>query len=174
MANWFIVEGETEEHFLRHYKKELSSLNGKIKICNCWQQPIYSVIRDIKISDNIFVLFDTDVINEKTLEKFHKNINSVAKIFKDNLFLLQQTLNFEDELVRSCENIPNKNELCKQFNASSLSEFKENFIALNNVVKKLNSLGFSVKKIWRQTAHESLSQNLHKHLKNGEFFLLQR
>ena len=96
-STMYVVEGETEERFL----KEMIYLNyirpGRIKIYNIMQNEICesdSIM--LKKNDVIFCFIDTDCIERKNLNKFCNNIKFLKKIGRVIVFV--QNKNFEDEL----------------------------------------------------------------------------
>lgn len=155
----FIVEGETEQ------KLTNTLYLGKVIIANLWNldpKKIYSILRLISNKGTkVFIVCDTDCIDNSKKERFIKNFHSIKKhIGKDNIFLFQQNSNLEGELLY-CLNIKGLYSLFN--NASGNGQFKRNFIDEKNLLKKLNSSGFDPLKLWSRPLCSDLSelQNFH-------------
>lgn len=106
-TNLFLVEGETEERLIKTY------YIGQIKVVNLWSLPhkkINTIIRLIaKKSTKVFVVCDTDKINPVSCQNFLKNFHEIKRhVGINNISLLQQTSNFEHELLY-CMGIKRKN-----------------------------------------------------------------
>lgn len=144
----YYVEGKTEQHLL-----DCLGVFGKIKIWNLWDMPIDKQIRTFKPNTHVYVVCDTDV--KTNLTRFHDNIIKLkkCKVLKG---ILQQKYNMEDELVFACHAINNKQQLFKSFKASSDSEFKSEFIATKDPIKKLETLQFQANKLWSQALIDEL------------------
>ena len=157
----FIVEGETEQ------KLTNTLYLGKVIIANLWNldpKKIYSILRLISNKGTkVFIVCDTDCIDNSKKERFIKNFHSIKKhIGKDNIFLFQQNSNLEGELLY-CLNINIKGLYSLFNNASGNGQFKRNFIDEKNLLKKLNSSGFDPLKLWSRPLCSDLSelQNFH-------------
>ncbi len=153
----FIVEGETE-------KKLTNTLYlGKVTIANLWNldpKKIDSILRLIPRKETkVFIVCDTDCIDLIKRERFIKNFHSIkSHIGKDNIFLFQQNLNLEDELLY-CLNINNIKGLYSLFNnASGTGEFKRNFINEKNLSAKLVNNNFDSSKLWSSPLCPDLSR----------------
>ena len=136
----FYVEGENEEHFLRH-----ASSGGRIKRFNFWQQDVKKIIRRLNQNYCVTIIFDTDAIGDNELRRFFSNIQKLDSICH-RVTLLQQSKNFEDELIYSCQR--KKKDLFDRFNAKSHKEFKRNFNGTTNVMSVLDQLGFDRELMW--------------------------
>lgn len=138
--DYYLVEGECEDRFIRS-----SDLIGKIELIDVSEKNVSQLSRwSTKLSGNkkrIFlnIVFDTDVLatNQTILLKFIDNIRFLKKQ-GFNIRLLQQHLNFEDELCLSLG--VTKADLFAKFNARNSREFKQNLIADQNRFKKLNEI----------------------------------
>ena len=157
----FIVEGETEQ------KLTNTLYLGKVIRVNLWNldpKKIYSILRLIpNKGTKVFIVCDTDCIDNSKKERFIKNFHSIKKhIGKDNIFLFQQNSNLEGELLY-CLNINIKGLYSLFNNASGNGQFKRNFIDEKNLLKKLNSSGFDPLKLWSRPLCLDLSelQNFH-------------
>ncbi len=146
MQNYLIfVEGETEEHLL----KQLQVI-GKIQKINLWDTDVNKHLRRFKPNTLVYVVYDTDVAQSSTnIDRFNNNL----AILQSKKFLggiVQQTLNFEDELVIACSQLKNTKALFKAFNAVNANEFKSQFIKTNNTLSILEKQGFNNLKLWQQ------------------------
>ncbi|AIL32394.1 hypothetical protein [Basilea psittacipulmonis] len=161
----FIVEGETEEVFL----SEILEVPGKIVILNLWQENLKKHIAKYNKS-NTFVVFDVDSLDPRKIETMCKNLQ-LLKEMKLLAGLMQQTENFEEELIRCCRHIKSAQKLCDVFGAVSLSEFKNKFISTGGKsIKKLNDHGFNRELLWTGQLIPELKeyktyQVTHNHLK---------
>lgn len=148
------VEGQTEKYFLQ----ELGYL-GKIEIFNLWENEIHKYIRLWKDNTLIYFIFDVDIIlhapnnqNKKIcIQRFNNNLKLAQQQKGVKVAgLLQQNENFEDEIIRSCSKIKNKNDLFKSFNAVGHDEFKNEFNKKNKLKEFLLSLGLDISLMWKQ------------------------
>ncbi|WP_439256976.1 hypothetical protein [Lonepinella sp. BR2271] len=139
----FLVEGETEEKLIKTLK-----LLGKVQKFNCWNQDIYKLIPRLRASE-IYIVYDTDVTTNSV--RFCQNIQQL-KDYKLTVFLLQQTLNLEDELVKS-SNCRNINAI---FKTKSKKEFKTQFKDCSNLAQKLKEIDFKAEKLWQGEHEQSL------------------
>ena len=136
---YFLYEGDDEEHFLKSLKKM-----GKIKKLNLWQDEASKFISLFGKKVSIYIIYDTDHVGN--IEKFIENLN-VLKRNSKNIYLLQQTLNFEDEMMQ-CFNLRRQRDLYNIFSATTLSDFKHNFRTESNLFYKLKNSGFSYRNLW--------------------------
>lgn len=163
----FIVEGETE-------RKLTNTLYlGAVKIFNLWDlepEKIHHILILIpKKKVKVFIVCDTDCIDDPKKERFIKNFHSIKKhVGRNNISLFQQNLNLEDELIY-CLNINNKKKLYSLFNnASGNGQFKRNFIDEKNLLAKLENNNFDLSKLWSRPLCPDLSelQEFHASPKN--------
>lgn len=144
---YFLVEGETEKLLVNYLYL------GRIVKVNLWNlknDKLSPIFRQISNNSKVFVVCDTDSINQVCVNNFIANFHALKKhIGKDNIFLFQQNNNLEDELIYCSSNIKNVKELRLAFNnASGVEQLKRNFIKETNILAKLNSIGFDHTKLW--------------------------
>ncbi|ASY37213.1 hypothetical protein [Taylorella equigenitalis] len=146
---WYLVEGETEKHLVDSLIKNDNLQSGRINILSCWfnKNKISTQTRRFSRSqDNIvYLIFDTDDLTN--LDYFESNCNLIIRE-ASKVYLLGQANNLEDELLKSCSLLKNKNDLYKLFSSQGSKEFKSNFIKDQNLLKKLERKGFDNKSIW--------------------------
>lgn len=135
----YFVEGETEKLLVNTLKSEMKLIeSGSVKKFNVIQDLIKnSNLIDIKPGSIVILIFDTDV--QKT-DILLKNINILNKssIIKD-VICIPQVLNFEDELIRSC----NIKKIIELTSSKSVKDFKRDFckftpIRLKSTLEKEN------------------------------------
>lgn len=116
----FLIEGETEQSVL----KAIGCI-GKYKKINLWNTSVHRIFSTLR-ADILFIIYDTDRL--ENISVFQENLNFLDKN-KVQYYLLQQTKNLEDELIRCSD--------CKKlkdfFNTASVSEFKTALINCNNL-----------------------------------------
>lgn len=152
ITNLFLVEGETEERLIKTY------YIGQVKIVNLWSLPhkkINTITRLIP-QKGIKVFIVCDIDNTVSCQNFLKNFHEIKRhVGVKNIYLLQQTKNFEHELLY-CMGIKRK-KLYEIFNnATSDEKLKRNFLSENDLLAKLKSNGFDIKKLWSREICQSL------------------
>lgn len=156
----FFVEGETEKSLLNDFKKTDKDPIKRIIKINLWNNDVKKILPNLTEINDIVIIFDTDL--KQGIERFNKNIEAILAR-KHNVFLLQQTNNFEQELIYSCQ-CNQKNlfdEFCKKI--VSADNFKNSFIKCNTRLEKLKSLGFSKSRLWsRELIKELEFKEKHK------------
>lgn len=160
MQNYLIlVEGQTEEYLL----KKLNVI-GKIQIFNLWDKDVQKIARKFKSNTAVFVVYDTDTAqSQSNIARFNANL-AFLKQGGQLKGILQQTLNFEDELVFACDALRNKQGLFQTFNAVDANEFKNKFLKSNNPIALLEKQGFDKMKLWKQNVSANVDNNYHKYL----------
>lgn len=144
------VEGECEKKFIEDLlsSRQIKILL-KVKKINLWMEnSIKKHIITIKKDDKIFIIFDTDTVNNQNKSKFIKNLNLLIRN-KNKIVLLEQNQNFEDELCYSLNFT--RLQLLKEFKADGVSEFKSRFIALTSTSNKLKCLNINWEKLWNRS-----------------------
>lgn len=137
-----LVEGENEECFYNEFK-ECMNHPMDVKKVNVLQEQIPRRISGVKY-DNIYFLFDYDVIKNGTkneIDKYLKNLKeNINKMYaqKGKKYLLVQCNNFEDELIYASKGVTNFNQLCRIFGCktNSKKDFKKNFNTSKNLIIK--------------------------------------
>ncbi len=146
----FLVEGETEKKLM-----DALELLGNVKVFNIWEKDVAKILLTIK-ANVVYVIFDVDVITKlkqiNKLKQFKGNIDRLNKA-KKTIYLLQQYQNFEEELIRSCNNCKTIKDF---FNCTSRDEFKSKFINCNNLEQKLKDWDFKLTQIWIQPLIDEL------------------
>lgn len=151
------VEGETERHLLNNMKIEGMARYSKILKVNFWQDDIVKIIPFLSDTKAIIlIIFDTDCIEVKTEKRFKNNLKNLEKRGY-RFHLLQQTKNFEDELIYSCCITHGKliSHFCGEY--LSKSEFKSKFLSCGNPVSKLKKINFSGKRLWARNLINELN-----------------
>ncbi len=141
---YYFVEGECEKELVDSLKLNPSLIiPGKSKVFN----PITKRLTPndfVTILPNsiIIFIFDTDTNDINILEH---NLKMIRKyLSKTEVVLIPQVKNFEDELKRSLK-IKNIFELT---NSRSLSNFKRDFIKMNNIRNAFEKYNFDINKLW--------------------------
>lgn len=152
MQNYQIfVEGETEEKLLKELK-----VIGRIKKINLWNKDVNKLLRTFKPNTAIFVIYDTDAMqSEANITRFNANLATLKK----NHYLagiLQQTENFEDELVHACRQFKTLKDLFKAFDAVNADEFKTKFLKANNPIEILEKFGFDKHELWQKQTNPNI------------------
>lgn len=140
----YFVEGANEEKIINALKCDLQIIQpGKVQIFNVvekkFTKPRFMSIKD---GTTVVLVFDTDTEKISTLLDniaFLKQIKAIVQIL-----CITQVQNLEDELKRSC-NITQIKELT---GSSTNSEFKHDFLKINNLGDKLIKFDFNFDKFW--------------------------
>lgn len=149
----FLVEGHDEIAFTNAVKRY-----GRPFPCNLWEvRNVSTKLTSIpKSTEEIYIIYDTD---EETTNatRFIQNVERLINTFKKaKIYLLQQTFNFEDEMVKGFS-LDNKDELVEKFGAVSIGEFKSKFLKITALFDRLKRDGFNISKIWRKPIINELS-----------------
>ena len=142
----YYVEGEDEKKLINVLKTQLNMIKpGKVQKLNVVEETISdAMLRSLKKYTVVVLVFDTDTKNVGILNynilKLKKS-NSVSKVIT-----IPQVANLEEELVRSCD----INKITELLNSSSLTDFKRDFIRINNLDAKLLEHKFDINVFWSQ------------------------
>lgn len=143
----YFVEGECEKKFLKSfmYEKEIF-VPGKIEVINFNNEKISKPFaRTIKKDCHVVIVFDTDIDSLVNMEHNISLLKEVSQLEDKNIILVPSIRTFEDELVYSCSEISDINQL---LSTRSLKEFKKKFIAHKDITSKLDVAGFMIEKMW--------------------------
>lgn len=154
--NYFFVEGKCEKNLI-----ERLELIGQIKLWDLVELEQHKLLRLIgtlssnKKSSNIFVVFDTDLIenNQHLCKRFSENIKFLKK-HGFSVHLLQQQRDFESMLC--FELSISMTQLQQHFNARNKDDFKTNFCQEKNLDSKLQSIKTSFN-LWSKPLISQLS-----------------
>ena len=146
----YFVEGEDEKKLVNVLKTELKMIRpGKVQKLNVVEEVITdAMLRPLKKDTIVVLIFDTDTKNVGILNyniMRLKECNSVSKVIT-----IPQVANLEEELVRSCD-IKIITEL---LGSPSLTDFKRDFIKINNLDAKLTEHKFDINVFWSKRAKE--------------------
>ncbi len=160
MQNYLIlVEGHTEEYLLKK-----PNVIGKIQIFNLWDKDVQKIARRFNSNTAVFVVYDTDTAqSQSNIARFNANL-AFLKQGGRLKGILQQTFNFEDELVLACDELRNSQGLFKVFDAVNADEFKYKFLKSDNPIALLEKQGFDKMKLWKQKVSANVDSNYHKYL----------
>lgn len=149
-----LVEGDTELSLFQKLKREGRIGFKSVVKKNLWQDGIKSYAITIPRGCDLLVVFDTDELGQ--VERFISNIQFLNSR-GHNVYLLQQTNNFEEELAWCCGKSVAKlvAEFCVK-KASGVHDFKRDFIACKNPLPKLIKLGLKDVRWFTRDLHESL------------------
>lgn len=160
----YFVEGECEKAFISAFihasKGEYKLAPGKVEIFNVVTEKISPMkAMSIKRGTKIVFVYDTDV---RSIDIFENNINVLKKhagISLNNIIFVPSVRNFEEEIVRSCSDLKNINDL---FGTKGIDEFKRKFINHRGIVSKLLSMGFDLSKMWNQMPDNLFAKYINK------------
>ncbi len=141
----YYVEGECERALINTLRnpKVGKLVSGKVKVLNPLTQTLTSFdLLNIRANTTIILVYDTDVKNDLSILK--ENIKKLKGI-GPKVINIQQNKNFEDEILRASSKIEKIDEV---FGTSSLDEFKKSFLSCQNLMDKLNKIGFDIKGVW--------------------------
>ena len=135
LKNLLLVEGETEEKFLKDFKSNLK-IQTKIKIFNLAQNDFKLNIYG-KRYNIVSVILDSDIFNKDTISRINKNLK-MLNANKINIYI--QNKNFEDELAKSLEECKRTKDLYRLFGCedNSSTEFKRKFLKVSDLSLKNN------------------------------------
>lgn len=142
----YYVEGEDETKLVNILKTQLKMIkSGKVQKLNVVEELITdAMLRPLKTGTIVVLIFDTDTKNLGILNcniTKLKKCNSVSKVIT-----IPQVANLEEELVRSCD----IKKITELLNSSSLTDFKRDFIRINNLDAKLLEHKFDINIFWSQ------------------------
>ncbi|MFP2485830.1 glycosyltransferase family protein [Enterobacter ludwigii] len=142
-----LVEGETEKALIDDFKRKHKDPIKRIIKLNLWLGDVNKVLISLTEQNDIIVVFDTDA--KDGFDTFHKNIKAILAR-KHNVFLLQQTNNFENELTYACKCTENTlfSLFCKKI--KSCDNFKASFLKSKTRLEMLESLGFKKDLLWQR------------------------
>ena len=155
----YFVEGECEAVLLKAFMhaddKEYHVCPGKIEIIN----PLYQKITPVKAmtlkkGTKVIFVYDTDVKKTDILEQNVETIVKYSSLEYDDILYLQSVKNLEDELVYSCDNLSNINDL---LGTKGKEEFKKKLVKHKDIVTKLKGAGFHLHKMWCRTPEQPFS-----------------
>lgn len=155
-----LVEGENEKYFYKQFKKCMNHPMD-VKKVNVLQEQIPRGISGVKY-DNIYFLFDYDVIRngtENEIGKYLKNLKeNISKMHaqKGKKYLLIQCDNFEDELIYASKGVTNFNQLCEILGCKTKSkkDFKKIFNKSENLIIKKN-FDIDLEKLYKRFENNS-------------------
>ena len=152
--NTYIYEGETEEKFIASLLETELIPAGKKQKFNLWDKEVSNILRKFKPkNNNIYIVFDTDITTN--LVRFNRNLKRLSKDASvKKIFLMQQTLNLEDELLYCCGCTRAK--LLSSFGAEGIDEFKSKFIKEKRITYRLEELAFDSQKLWTRALNSSI------------------
>lgn len=169
-----LAEGYTEIKLLSVLKDNIKLAKVHTSQFNCWNHSIEK--RLIKLTKNgkttIFIVFDIDILNkvgtniQASIQKFQNNITILLNSGY-HVILLQQTENFEDELARAINQ--KKISLFNHFNVNNADEFKTAFLNCNNILVRLEQLGFNETRLWTQTIEPKIAHIPRKKCVHGSW-----
>lgn len=154
----YFVEGPCEKAFIKAFMfcDGVSFKEGKVEVFNFVNERMSNAFaRTIQTDAKVAIVIDTDVERTDILDANINTLVNVATIKRENIFIVLSINNFEDEIVFSCSNISNINQL---LSTSGTNEFKKKFIVHNNINKKLISVGFDMDKMWSRNPSNSFSK----------------
>lgn len=142
----YFVEGEDERKLVNVLKAELKLIKtGKVQVLNVVEEAITdAMLRPLKKDTAVVLVFDTDTKNVGILNYNILKLNECNAVSK--VITIPQVANLEDELTRSC----NIKKITDLLNSPSLTDFKRDFIRVNNLDAKLIEHKFDIKTFWSQ------------------------
>ncbi|MFU0945797.1 hypothetical protein ACM26Q_08720 [Kluyvera ascorbata] len=148
------VEGETELALFQKLKQSKKINVKSVVKKNLWQECIKNYAITIPKGSELFVIFDSDEVGQN--ERFINNILFLSRR-GHNIYLLQQSSNFEEEIAWCCGKSVKKlvSDFCTK-RTSGVNDFKRDFIACANPVARLVKLGLQDSKWFSRDLHESL------------------
>ena len=158
----YYYEGKTEEKLISTLKSVGNIPHGKLQKFNFWQTEATKIIRKVSDFSVLYIIFDTDIVDVKSTEKFLSNMKLLAREKKvKKIYLLAQHENLEDELFFSCAK-KNLVQLFKDFyDTKNSDEFKGKLIKESNLANKLKINNFDVKKLWsRKDIYSSILSSI--------------
>lgn len=151
----YFVEGETEICLINAIKHKYIK-SGRVNKINLLEKEIStSFIRTIKPYTFLIIIFDTDVEDEKFVERLKYNIRKLknASHVKD-IILIPQVNNFEDEIIYAT----NIKELKELLSSKSNKDFKRDFCRCKNIDNYLEKRSFDIEKFWSRKASNIYSE----------------
>lgn len=149
----YFVEGECEKKFLKSfmYLDCDCFIEGKVEVLNFVNTKISKPFaRSIKKDTRVVIITDTDAGDTTILDYNIETLINISLIPVENIVVVQSVKNFEEEIIYSCSQIHDINQL---LSTKGKDEFKKKFIAHKDLVSKLHSVGFSINKIWSRKAN---------------------
>ncbi len=140
----YYVEGEDEKKLISVLKSNMEVIKpGRVQKLNVVQDQITDAnLRTLKSGTIVVLVFDTDTEQVEILKKNIKKLNGCRAVSK--VITIPQVPNLEGELVRSC----NINDVTELLNSRSRKDFKNEFIRVSNLEKKLIEHDFDLTIFW--------------------------
>jgi hypothetical protein len=166
-----LVEGETEKALFNDLKSILKYPIKRIIKANLWNNEIKKVTPLLTEASDILVVFDTDKI--ENIERFQENLK-ILKAKKHTVYLLQQLENFEEEICYASRLSPRKlyGHFCTKIISSD--NFKNEFNAQDNRLKKLDDIGLNKGKLWERDLIKLLNNYTKQHSSHDKYFTKQK
>lgn len=161
----YFVEGECEEALLRAFMSETgqSFKLGKINVLNLNNECITkSFALSFSPKTELVIVIDTDVSSSKILENNLTTILKYSSLKEERIHIVMSIKTIEDEIVFASSKLNKINQL---FDTKSITEFKKKFITRRDLQKKLEEVGFDIKKIWIRKANKPFD----KFINEGSF-----
>ena len=140
----YFVEGECEEKLINTLKTPQGNalLAGKVEVFNIVSKKLSNQRIAVLKPDTIIILvYDTDIQQTEILEE---NIKKLEKYGFKKIYHVQSIYNFEDEIVYSTS----LKRIGDMYGTSGRDEFKKIFLRQNNLLSKLEKIGFDKDKLW--------------------------
>lgn len=140
----YYVEGRDEEKLLSVLKTDMQNiLPGRVQVLNVVSQKITNArLMTLKEDTVVVLIFDTDVGDTKMLCENMQSLEKCSRVAE--VLLIPQCKNLEDELIRSCQ----IKKITELLDSKGNTNFKNDFIKINNLASKLVKAGFDIEKIW--------------------------
>lgn len=151
----YYVEGECERVVVNALKNDLKMIfPGKVEVFNVNQEQFTNLrLRTLKKGSTVILVYDTDVGDEKCLQKNIDFLNSKSNV--KNIICIPQVNNLEDELLNSCA-IREIKEITK---SKSNKNFKSDISNCSNFSSRLLSCGFDFSKFWMRKPNNSFKKH---------------
>ncbi|WP_449553451.1 hypothetical protein [Lelliottia amnigena] len=162
-----LVEGETEKAMFNDFKTILKYPIRRVIKANLWNNEIKKLIPLFTEQSDILVVFDTDRI--ENIQRFIENIRKL-KAKKHSIYLFQQVSNFETEICYASTLSAQRlfSHFCTKI--VSADNFKNEFNAQANRLRKLDELGLNKNKLWERDLIDELRTYNDHHSSHEKYF----
>ena len=140
----YLYEGECEKNLVCSLMSNGRIRYGRRKKLDLWKNELSKHIRLFNRSETVIVVFDTDVMSQ--YRRFVRNVILLAKHVRV-VILLPQHENLEEEIAYACSIHP-KDLPMVFYRLTSVSEFKTKFSKDRSLIRKLDTKGFDIHRIW--------------------------
>lgn len=163
----YIVEGETEKHFIDILKK-VYIISGKVIVYDLAKKQLSLknlFLKTISPNTTIVVVFDTDVSQAANIHRLSDNLSFLKTKIKHikEIILIPQSHNLEEELIHSTS----IRKIQDLIGSKSEKDFKRDFLKVREdyFLNRLKAVKFQIQMLWcrnPKNGYESFENQAYK------------